>query len=147
MNKFALEMLKCFFGVKGRAKRGLWAPQTEQLAGGSALVLVGPSTGGRWSHLQTCLCLELFSRCWGGVTLSQVSFCWGRQLSANPVAQRMTPYHWALMINQQTNYNSRSRVSVAFMSGRVKAEKWDLVCRKHELFPTLPAARWHWRRF
>ena len=148
-NKIALEMLKCCVGTRGRAKRGLRAHRAEQLAGGSALVLVRASMSGWWSRgLPADLPgVETFSTCWAEVAPSRASCCWGEQLSPNPKARGMTPYHWTLVINQQTNYHSQSRLLVAFLSGRLKTEKWDLVCSEYELFPTLSATRWHWRRF
>lgn len=98
-----------------------------------------PGLGGWWSHSRP-------ARAWicspGAGLMSHHP-----ELSPNPKAPGMTLYHWALMINQPANYHSQSRLLGAFLSGRAKAGKGDLVFSKHELFPTLPATRWHWRRF
>lgn len=153
--KIALEILKSFIvwgqsQVRGRARWGLQAHRAEQLADGSALVLMRTSMGGWWSHSRPAdlpvswAFLQVLGWC---STNPELPSCWGPQLSPKPKAWGMTPYHWALLINQQTNYHSQSRLSAAFLSGRVKAEKRDLVCSEYELFPTLPATRRHWRRF
>lgn len=119
-----------------------WSKGESQEKAGCAELEVLPWVGWVGDGLTADLpCPELFSSCWVDVVPSQAFSCRGGRLSSDLKAPGMTLYHCALMINQQTNYHSQSRLLGAFLSGGAKAEKGDLVCSEHELFPTLPATR------
>lgn len=126
----------------GNLKVLCWSKGESQEKAGCAELEVLPWVGWVGDGLTADLpCPELFSSCWVDVVPSQAFSCRGGRLSSDLKAPGMTLYHCALMINQQTNYHSQSRLLGAFLSGGAKAEKGDLVCSEHELFPTLPATR------